>query len=102
MLIFNFWLPGSLLLGGLSLTVASRETLSLLSVEPSLVGNTAPRHSGSVVEARGLCCSVAGGLCLDQGSNPHWQADFYPLYHQGSPEILINNYQLVLSHGSIN
>ena len=32
-------------------------------------------------------CSVACGSVPDQGSNPcllHWQADSYPLYHQGS------------------
>ena len=38
--------------------------------------------------AHGLSCSVACGIFLDQGSNPcplHWQADSYPLHHQGSP-----------------
>ena len=36
----------------------------------------------------GLSCPVAYGIFPDQGSNPcplHWQADSYPLYHQGSP-----------------
>ena len=40
----------------------------------------------SVVVAHGLSCSEARGIFLDQGSNPcslHWQADPYPLYHQG-------------------
>ena len=35
-------------------------------------------HVGSVVVACGLSCSVACGICPDQGSNPcslHWQAD---------------------------
>ena len=35
-------------------------------------------HAGSVVVARGLSCSEACGIFLDQGSNPcplHWQAD---------------------------
>ena len=33
-------------------------------------------------------CSAACGIFPDQGSNPcplHWQADFQPLRHQGSP-----------------
>ena len=36
----------------------------------------------------GLSCSLACGIFPDQGSNPcplHWQADSYPLCHQGSP-----------------
>ena len=36
---------------------------------------------------RGLRCSVACGIFLDQGLNPcllHWQADSLPLSHQGS------------------
>ena len=40
--------------------------------------------------AHGLSCSAACGIFPDQGSNPcplHWQADSYPLRHQGSPEI---------------
>ena len=35
-----------------------------------------------------LGCFLACGIFSDQGSNPcplHWQADFYTLYHQGSP-----------------
>ena len=43
---------------------------------------------GSVVVVHGLSCLEAGGIFLDQGSNPcplHWQADSYPLYHQESP-----------------
>ena len=38
--------------------------------------------------AQGLGCSVACGILQDQGSNQcplHWQADSYPLCHQGSP-----------------
>ena len=40
------------------------------------------------------CCSKACGIFWGQGSNPyslHWQADSYPLYHQGSP----NGYLLI-------
>ena len=46
------------------------------------------RRAGSVVVAHGLSCSTACGIFPDQGSNPcpvHWQADSYPLRHQGSP-----------------
>ena len=38
----------------------------------------------------GLSCSAAYGIFLDQGSNPcplNWQADSYPLSHQGSLTI---------------
>ena len=45
---------------------------------------------GSVVAAQRLSHSVAHGIFLDQGSNScplHWQADSYPLYHQGSPSL---------------
>ena len=44
----------------------------------------------SGVEAHWLSCPVARGILLDQGLNPcllHWQADSYPLYHQGSPQL---------------
>ena len=40
--------------------------------------STGSRHTGSVVVAHGLTCSVTCGIFLDQGSNPcplHWQAD---------------------------
>ena len=40
-----------------------------------------------------LSCSVACGIFPDQGSNPcplHWQADSYPLRHQGSPATVIS------------
>ena len=46
--------------------------------------------------ARGLSCSEACGIFLDQGSNPClllWQTDSLPLSHQGSPEgvhLIIN------------
>ena len=45
----------------------------------------------SVAVAHGLSCSTARGIFLDQGSNPcplHWQADSYPLRHQGSPGVV--------------
>lgn len=44
--------------------------------------------TGAVVVAPRLRCREAGGIFPDQGSDPrplHWQADFYPAGHQGSP-----------------
>ena len=44
---------------------------------------------GSVVVAHGLSSSAAGGIFLNQGSNPfllHWQVDSLLLSHQGSPQ----------------
>ena len=44
---------------------------------------------GSPIVVHGLCCPVAHGLSLDQGSNLcplHWQADSQPLDQQVSPE----------------
>ena len=41
-----------------------------------------------MVVAYRLSCSAACGIFPDQGSNQcalHWQADSYPLRHQGSP-----------------
>ena len=46
---------------------------------------------GSVV-VYGLRCPAACRIFLDQGSNLcplHWQADFYPLYHQGSLNLFL-------------
>ena len=48
----------------------------------------------SVVVAHRLSCSAAGGIFLDQGSNPcllHWQVDSQPLDHQGSPMLSSQN-----------
>ena len=52
-----------------------------------MIRSTASRHSDSVVVAHELSCSVASGIFPDQRLNPcllHWQADSYPLCHQGS------------------
>ena len=51
--------------------------------------------------AHGLGCPVACRIFPDQGLNLsplHWQADSYPLCHQGSPEILIFNASLRKVH----
>ena len=53
-------------------------------------GSQALERAGSVAVAHGLRCSKVCGIFPDQGSNLcplHWQADSYPLYHQGSPLI---------------
>lgn len=45
--------------------------------------------TGSAVVAHGLSCRKACGIFPDEGSNPcslRWQADSYPLHHQGSPQ----------------
>ena len=66
-----------------------------LVVLASLVPSTGPGHigfsscsAGSIVVADGLSCSEACGIFPAQGSNLcplHWQADSYPLHHQGGP-----------------
>ena len=46
------------------------------------------RAAGSVVVAHGPSSPAASGIFLDQELNPyplHWQADFQPLDHEGSP-----------------
>ena len=46
------------------------------------------QSAGSAVMAHGSCCSAVCGILPDQGSNLcplHWQVDFQPLCHQGSP-----------------
>ena len=47
--------------------------------------------AGSAVVTRRLSCPKACGIFTDQGLNPcplHWQADSYPLGHQGRPSSL--------------
>ena len=54
----------------------------------SVVGACRLQDMGLLVVVPGLSCSTACGIFLDQGLNPcplHWQVDFYPLHHQGSP-----------------
>ena len=48
-------------------------------------------HRLSSCSTRSLSCPEACGIFLDQGENPcllHWQVDFYPLDHHGSPTLL--------------
>ena len=72
---------------------------------PLLLRSTGSRHAGSVVVAHGPSCSVAYGILPDQGSNPyplHWQADFQPLHHQGSPPYVLNLGCLVFWTGCLS
>ena len=49
------------------------------------LGTQASVDGGSLL---GLVALVVGGILPDQGSNPgplHWQANSYPLYHEGNP-----------------
>ena len=66
----------------------------LYGAEASVVVAPGLESVGSVVAAHRLSCSVACGILPDQGSilcPLHWQADSYPLYHQGSPACVILN-----------
>ena len=59
----------------------------------------AAQDLGSVVVVHGLSCSVECGILLDQGlilCSLHWQADSYPLYHQGIPSRM----QILRRHSS--
>ena len=50
--------------------------------------STSSRVRSSVVATHWLCCTMACGIFLDQGSNPlplHGQADCSPLDYQGNP-----------------
>ena len=72
---------------------------------PGLAGfsscNTQARSCGSWAPELGLgtqgarlSCSVECAIFSDQESNPcllHWQADSYPLYHQGSSRTSVFN-----------
>ena len=84
---------------GLSLVAASgghssSQCAGLSLSRPLLLWSTGSRHAGSVVVAHGPSCSAACGIFPDQGLNPcplHWQADYQPLCHQGSPITVILN-----------
>ena len=81
---------------GLSLGAASGGRSSwrcagLSLSRPLLLRSTGSRRAGSVVVGHRPSCSAACGIFPDQGSNPcplHWQADYQPLRHQGSPEYV--------------
>ena len=52
---------------------------------------------GSVV-MHGVSCSAAGGIFSDQGLKVcplHWQADSYPLHHQGSPTGVCLSFRVI-------
>ena len=64
--------------------------LGLLIVLASLISQHRFQASlDSVVVVYNLSCPEACGIFLDQGLNPrplHWQAESYPLCHQGGPQ----------------
>ena len=78
---------------GSSLVVASRghslvAVHRLLIVVISLVAAPRLQSTGSVVVAEEVSCSAVCGIFWDQRVNPcllHWQEDYLPLSHQGSP-----------------
>ena len=104
-LFFNVFIYLFLLVRGLhfclgcSLVVASRGYSSCRARSrmhglryPQQAGSVVRAHrlwsTGSIVAAHRLSCPAACGIFPDQGWNPcllHWQADFLPLNHQGSP-----------------
>ena len=83
--LFIFGCIGSLLLPRLSF-VLSRGYLLVVVCGLLIAGASLVSETGSIVVAQELC-SQAGGIFLDQGSNPsplHWQADSQPRDPQGS------------------
>ena len=89
-----FWFPWIFIaLRTLSLVVESGGCSSLWCGVFSLLWfpllqSTGSRHAGFAVVACGLCCSLACGIFLEQGSKAcplYWQADYHPLCHQRLP-----------------
>ena len=76
---------------GLSSSCSEQGPLSRYGVQASHVVAHGPWGAqASVVVAHGLSCSLVCGIFQNQGSNQcllHWQADSYPLDHQGSPRL---------------
>ena len=84
-----------LLIAVASLVAEHRPWVSMLQ-QLQCVGSVAVTHrlerSASVFVAHRISYSTACGVFLEQGSNSrplHWQADFEPLDHQGSPSLHI-------------
>ena len=90
LIFFFFWLHWVFVAArGLSLVVAIRG-FSSYSAWASHCGTQTLGIQASVVVAHRLSCSVVCGIFPDRGLNPcllHWQADFQPVDHQGSPPI---------------
>ena len=62
-----------------------------------LLQSTGSRTQASVV-MHGVSCSAAGGIFSDQGLKVcplHWQADSYPLHHQGSPTGVCLSFRVI-------
>ena len=96
-LLFKFGCTGSSLLLGLPVVgvqwAAHWGGSSCCRARASLVAacRLTTASLGAVIVVHGLRYSSACGITLIQGSNLcplHWQADSYPLYHQGSPTII--------------
>ena len=71
---------------------SSSRCVGLSLSRPLLLRSTGSRRAGSAIVAHGPSRSTARGILPDQGLNPcplHWQADYQPLCHQGSPYIAI-------------
>ena len=103
-----FWLHWVLVAGhGISLVVVSKDYSSSWYTGFSLWWLLSRAYlaqalgtEASVALVHGLSCSVARGIFLDQELNPrplvYWQADSYPLYHQGSLSFMGIPYHLIL------
>ena len=90
--IIHFWLLLFIFVAAhaVSPAVASRGYSSLQCMGFSLRWLSLLQSMGSLVVAHGLCCPMACGIFLDQGSNlhpQHWQVDSQTLDHQGSPDF---------------
>ena len=110
--LFNFGCTGSSLLLGLLCRGSSLAAVrGLLLWGLLLLQSTGSRVHGCssccslalehrlVVTVLGLSCSVAYGIILDQGLNPHllhWQTDSLPLSHQGSPVLIFKTFLAVI------
>ena len=71
---------------------SSSRCVGLSLSRPLPLRGTGSRRAGSAVVAHGPSRSAACGIFPDRGTNPrplHWQADFQPLRHQGSPPSLL-------------
>ena len=63
----------------------------------SVVAAHGVQSTGLEVVVLGLSCPLTCGIFPDQGSNPclhHWQADSFPLSHQGNPGVFNVTYHV--------
>ena len=97
---FNFWLHWVYVAApGLSLAAARQDYSPVAVLGPLMQRLLSLQFTDSsaqalVVVAHGLILSTACGIFPDQGSNLcplHWQAVCYPLYHQGSSLLTLDD-----------